>query len=131
MEGKKSPMQAIDEFVLKHIKQVLMQELNNEDSIHLYSIGECCRAFDKSAYALSLLMTDEEPVLLTVRDYPFPVMMMSVHYKDVNKLLYTQVIAKRNLDYIRLITKPIDRVAYRRWSDEFLEDINKEDGEEQ
>ena len=40
MEGVKSPMEAIDEFVMKHIKPVLIQELDNKESIHLYSIGE-------------------------------------------------------------------------------------------
>ncbi|MGM9741403.1 MAG: hypothetical protein ACI3ZP_12430 [Candidatus Cryptobacteroides sp.] len=133
MEGVKSPMQAIDEFVMKRIKPVLIQELDNKDSIHLYSIGEYWRTFDKSAYALSLILPDAESTLLTVRDYPFPVLMVSAHYEVVNRLLFTKVVAKRNPDYIHLITKPIDREAYRRWRDELLEDMedwDEEDGEE-
>ena len=121
-------MEAIDEFVMKHIKPVLIQELDNKESIHLYSIGEYWRAFDKSAYALSLILPDSEWTLLTVRDYPFPVLMVSAHYEVVNRLLFTKVVAKRNLDYIHLITKPIDREAYRRWREEFLD--NMEDWDE-
>lgn len=129
-EGKKSPMQAIDEFVLKHIKNVLIQELDNKESIHLYSIGEYWRAFDKSAYALSLILPDSEWTLLTVRDYPFPVLMVSAHYEVINRLLFTKVVAKSNPDYIHLITKPIDREAYRRWRDEILDDIEDWDEEQ-
>lgn len=122
MEGMKSPMQAIDEFVLKYIKPVLIQELDNKDNIHLYSIGEYWRAFDKSAYALSLILPDSESTLLTISDYPFLVLMVSAHYEVVNRLLFTKVVAKRNPDYIHLITKPIDREAYRRWRDEILDE---------
>lgn len=51
-----SIIKALDEFVSMHIKKVLMQELGNTDIIHLYYIGEYLRAFDKSAYALSLIL---------------------------------------------------------------------------
>lgn len=97
MEGVKSTMEAIDEFVMKHIKPVLIQELDNKESIHLYSIGEYWRAFDKSAYALSLILPDSEWTLLTVRDYPFPVLMVSTHYEVVNRLLLTKVVAQKIL----------------------------------
>ncbi|MGN1232884.1 MAG: hypothetical protein ACI4UJ_05490 [Candidatus Cryptobacteroides sp.] len=130
MEGVKSPVQAIDEFVMKRIKPVLIQELHNKDSIHLYSIGEYWRAFDKSAYALSLILPDSESTLLTVRDYPLPVLMVSAHYEAVNKLLFTKVVAKRNPDYIHFITKPIDRESYRRWRDELLDDMQDWDEED-
>lgn len=127
----KSAFQAIDEFVMKRIKPVLIHELDNKDTIHLYSIGEYWRAFDKSAYALSLLFPDKEPTMLNVRAYPFPVLMVSAHYEEINRLLFTKVVAKRNPDYIHLITKPIDREAYRRWRDEILDDMEDWDEEEE
>lgn len=131
MEGKKSPMEAIDEFVLKHIKDVLIQELDNKESVHLYSIGEYWRAFDKSAYALSLILPGSESTLLTVRDYPFPVLMVSAHYEVVNRLLFTKVVANRNPDYIHLISTPINRESYRRWRDEILDDMADWDEEDE
>lgn len=131
MTETNSSFNALNEFVSKHIKPVLIQELDNRDSIHLYSIGDYWMAFDKSAYALYLLMDDgESPTLLTLRDYPFPVMMKSIHYEVADKLLFTQVVAKWTLDYRRLVTKPIDRDAYRKWCDEYLEEFVGADGED-
>lgn len=59
--------------------------------------------------------------------------MISAHYEVVNRLLFTKVVAKRNPDYIHLVTKLIDREAYRRWCDEILDDMedwDEEDSEE-
>ncbi len=125
MSETNSNFNALNEFVSKHLKPVLIQELDNKDSIHLYSIGDYWMAFDKSAYALSLLLDDgESPTLLTLRDYPFPAMMKSIHYEITEKLLFTQVVGKRELEYIRLVSKPINREAYRKWFEYFVRDFD-------
>ena len=57
--------------------------------------------------------------------------MVSAHYEVINKLVRTKIIAKRNLDYIHLFAKPIDREAYMRWRGELLDDMKDWDEEEE
>lgn len=100
----------------KELKHILKREQLNENRINLYSVGEYWAAFDRSAYLLELYMNEEEePSVLELKEYPFPVMMHNIHYTQVEKLCYKFRIAKRDLEYLQLVVHPINDKAYNDW----------------
>lgn len=98
------------------LQNILRQEQQNENRIFLYDVGEYWVAFEKSAYLLEQLAPREEkPVVLHMKQYPFPIVMHSSHHLRVKELCRRQVFAQRGLDRLQFLTKPIEKSSYRRW----------------
>ena len=106
----------INALLEKEMQHILRQESQNENRIHLYDVGEYWVAFEKSAYLLEQLVPKEEhPIVLYMKDHPFPIVMQSSHYLRVKELCRHQVLAKREMDRLQLLTQPIEKRAYQKW----------------
>lgn len=98
------------------LQNILQQEQQNENRIFLYDVGEYWVAFEKSAYLLEQMAPKEErPVVLYMKQHPFPIVMHCSHYLRVKELCRHQVLAKRGMDRLQFLTKPIEKASYRRW----------------
>ena len=64
---------SLKQLLQSQLGTVLSRERRNEDSIHLYAVGEYWAAFDKSAYLLEgVLLQDRPPMTLCPKGSPFP-----------------------------------------------------------
>lgn len=98
------------------LKNILKQEQNNENRVNLYSVGEYWAAFEKSAYLLEQMIPDSNrPLVLYLKDYPFPVVMHNVHYEKLNSIRRNHIVAKTDMDYLQFVTHPIDGNLYKSW----------------
>ena len=84
MTETKTNFQTLNELITNHIMTILNEEMSGWNKIHLYAIGEHWVAFERSAYALSRIFRDSLPItVLNMNNYPFPVIMCSVHYSEI------------------------------------------------
>ena len=113
----------MNELITNHIMTILSEEMSGWNRIHLYAIGEHWVAFERSAYALSKKFRDSLPItVLDLKNYPFPVIMCSVHYEEIEFGRHTFSFAKKTLDYRLIKIDTINRDEYRAWHDEVVED---------
>lgn len=106
-----------------NLKKILNNELHNEDRIHLYDVGEYWVAFEKSAYLLEKINPkDEQPLVLYMKGYPFPIVMHSVYYTKVNDMCRKHPMSRRGLEYLQIMTKSIDNKQYTKWYRELVID---------
>ena len=112
-------------FLTKDLKSVLKKELHNENRVNLYGIGEYWVAFEKSAYLLKQMIQQEDaPVVLHLKEHPFPVIMYNIHYHRVDDMRRKHVMAKKSLEFLQFVTHPIDDNSYAKWYREYAIDEN-------
>lgn len=98
------------------LSAILAQEQRNENRVNLYSVGEYWAAFEKSAYLLEqMTCCGDSPMTLHVNGYPFPIVMLNVHYRRVDEMCKKHVVAKREAEFLQFLTHPIDVASYNRW----------------
>ena len=107
-----------------NLKSILKKEVHNDNRVNLYGAGEYWVAFEKSAYMLDK-MTDksDKPMVLHLQTHPFPIVMRSIHSLTVNDMCRHHIVAKKQLEYLQLMTQPTDDASYNEWYREFV--INK------
>ena len=123
MTETKTNFQTLNELITNHIMTILNEEMSGWNWIHLYAIGEHWVAFERSAYALSRIFKDSLPItVLNMKNYPFPVIMCSVHNAEIEFGHPAFSFAKKTLDYRMINIDTINREEYRAWHDEVVED---------
>ena len=106
----------INALLEKEMQHILRQESQNENRIHLYDVGEYWVAFEKSAYLLEQLVPKEEhPIVLYMKNHPFPIVMQSSHYLRVKELCRHHALAKKGMDRLQLLTQPVEKRSYQKW----------------
>ena len=99
-----------------HLQRILQEERENENRINLYDAGEYWVAFERSAYLLEQMVPKEEhPVVLYMKQYPFPIVMHSSHHLRVKELCRQHALSKRSIDRLQFTTQPLDTASYRQW----------------
>mgnify|MGYP003292695623 CR=1 FL=1 len=98
------------------LNNILKKELHNENRVNLYSVGEYWAAFEKSAYLLGQMLHDDTPpIVLYINEYPFPIVMQSLHYRTVDDMCRKHIMSRKSLEYLQFATHPTDEVAYKEW----------------
>lgn len=111
----------LNTLLTKDLKNILKKELHNENRVNLYGVGEYWVAFEKSAYLLEQMTQEEdEPVVLHIKGHPFPIMMHNIHYHRVDDMCRKHIMAKKGLEFLSFVTKPIDDNSYSKWYREYV-----------
>lgn len=106
----------LDVLLAREYKTIIERESENQNRIHLYGIGPYWAAFDKSAYLLEEMLGEcGDAVVLRLKDYPFPLMMHSVHFQTVKTLCHNVRMAKQKMDYLQLYGGSIEPNSYQAW----------------
>lgn len=114
--GANNSLAKLQTLISKQLKNILKNELSNENRVNMYGVGEYWVAFQRSAYLLEqLTRKKEDHVVLYVDDYPFPVIMQNIHYNRVNDICRKHIATKKSMEYLQFITKPIDEPSYTKW----------------
>ena len=71
----------------------------------------------------SRIFKDSLPItVLNLKNYPFPVIMCSVHYEEIEFGRHALSFAKKTLDYCLIKIDTINRDEYRAWHDDIVMD---------
>ena len=123
MTETKTNCQTLIELITNHIMTILNEEMSGWNRIHLYAIGEHWVAFERSVYALSRIFKNSLPItVLNMKNYPFPVIMCSVHNAEIEFGHPDFSFAKKTLDYRLIKIDTINRDEYRAWHDDIVMD---------
>ena len=106
----------INSLLEAHLQHILQEEQQNLNRINLYDVGEYWVAFERSAYLLEQMAPKEEkPVVLYMKQHPFPIVMHSSHHLRVKELCRQHALSKRSIDRLQFTTQPLDTASYRQW----------------
>ena len=109
-------LQRVTTLLEGRLRQILRKERDNENRVHLYGVGEYWVAFERSAYLFEQLDAKAAtPVVMHLKDYPFPIVMHAAHYTRVDALCRHHVMSRRTMEYLQLLTRPMDSGSYNRW----------------
>ena len=115
----------LNTLLTKDLKNILKKELHNENRVNLYGVGEYWVAFDKSAYLLEqMTQEDDAPMVLHIKEHPFPLIMYNIHYHMVDDICRKHIMAQKSLEFLQLVTHPIDDNSYAKWYREYAIDEN-------
>lgn len=104
------------------LKKILRQEMQNEDRIILYDVGEYFVAFEKSAYLLEQWVPREEkPMLLYMKHHPFPIVMHSSKSSRVEELCRRRSPVRRSGGCLQFLTSPLENASYVEWYRQLVE----------
>lgn len=113
----------------KSSKTIIKRENANENRVHLYGVGQYWAAFDKSAYLLEqMTRTESDATILHLKDYPFPVLMYCVRHEKVKDLCRRHMMAKQGIEYLQIMSHPIDDASYNQWYREYVLDEEQQAG---
>lgn len=105
------------------LSTILKQERHNDNKVNLYSVGEYWAAFEKSAYLLGeMLHDDTPPVVLYIKEYPFPIVMQSLPHRLVDDMCRKHPMSRKTMEFLQFATQPTDEVAYKEWYREQVSD---------
>ena len=107
---------SLKQLLQSQLGTVLSRERQNEDSIHLYAVGEYWAAFDKSAYLLEgVLLQDRPPMTLCPKDSPFPLLMYHIPAVEMTSLRKAGEVTTERRGYLSLRLHPIIPSDYHKW----------------
>ncbi len=75
-------------------------------------VGEYWHAFEESAFQLSRIFTEYETALFRHKDYPFPVVMVSIPDSDLRSYLRQHIPVCDRLDYKKLLAAEFSASEY-------------------
>ena len=122
MTETKTNFQALNELITNHIMTILNEEmsgwtgficmLSENIGLHLRDQLMPCQGYSR-------IFKDSLPItVLNLKNYPFPVIMCSVHYEEIEFGHPAFSFAKKTLDYRLIKIDTIDRDEYRAWHDD-------------
>ena len=114
-------LEQLNRLLTKELDNILKRERHNEDTVHLYSMGEYWTAFERSAYLLDQL-SSAEPLVIYLEEYPFPIVMCAAHDREVSALCRKGKSLTMNMNYRQLLSRPIDSKGYAAWYKRHIED---------
>lgn len=94
---------------------IVRKEHGNIKYIHLYSAGEYWHAFEESAFQLSLIFEEYETVLFRHKNYPFPVIMASIAYGELQTYTRQHIPVSNKPDYTKLLVSELSTADYYSW----------------
>lgn len=119
--GHNASLVSLNTLLTTRLDKILQKESHNDDRIHLYETGEYWVGFGKSAYELEQLGRDfSQTTVLRVPGHSLPIVMCSVHYKQIDDIQRKHEMASSSLNYLQFVTRPIDSRSYDKWYNKYL-----------
>lgn len=98
------------------LTEIIRQESNNENHIHLYTTGDYWAAFEQSACLLCEAFPASETTIITSHTaYPFPVVMATITDNELRTYTRKHILRKDNLEYKILSAPALSFEHYREW----------------
>ena len=126
MNGKPNvepPWMSLKRLIETRMVEILRKEQGNRKYIRLYGAGEYWHAFEESACQLSRIFTECETALFSHKDYPFPVVMVSIPDSDLRSYLRQHIPVCDRLDYKKLLAAELSAPEYRAWHEHTVKEF--------
>lgn len=94
---------------------IIRQEHNNWNCIHLYGTGEYWAAFEQSAYLLCRIFAENETSVVTHPAYPFPVVMANIPDRALKMYSRSHIFRRDEPDYKEFVAEEITPKQYQIW----------------
>lgn len=107
---------ALGKLMENHLSDILFNESANRDCIHLYRVGDCWVAFERSAFNLCRIYSKAVVNALKVFIAPFPIVLASVDDIEMPSAVGDMECTKRTLaERIYKVREPSDSKLFQKW----------------
>ncbi len=97
------------------IYEIANREIDNENRLCLYGTGGYWTAFDRSAFALSLIFPELPSFVVTPPGSSFSVVGLTVSDRALKCFMRSHSAVRQELDYMEFTVDPIPSEAYESW----------------
>ena len=126
MNGKPNvepPWMSLKRLIETRMVEILCKEQGNRKYIRLYGAGEYWHAFEESACQLSGIFTECETALFRHKDYPFPVVMVSIPDSELRTYIRQHIPVCDKPDYKKLLVAELSVSEYRAWHEHAVKEF--------
>ena len=126
MNGKPNvepPWMSLKRLIETRMVEILRKEQGNGKYIRLYGAGEYWHAFEESAFQLERLLRKGETTLLSHKNYPFPVGMVSILDSELRTYIRQHIPVCDRLDYKKLLVAELSVAEYRAWHENAVKEF--------
>ena len=126
MNGKpkvEPPWMSLNRLIETRMVEILRKEQGNGKYIRLYGAGEYWHAFEESAFQLERLLRKGETTLLSHKNYPFPVVMVSILDSELRTYIRQHIPVCDRLDYKKLLVAELSVAEYRAWHENAVKEF--------
>ncbi len=97
------------------ILDIASREQVNTSRLCLYGTGGWWTAFDRSAYALSLIFPDLDSFIVSPPGCPFSVVGLTVSERALKRYMKKNDAFRQSADYLEFMVSSFDAAAYDAW----------------
>lgn len=126
MNGKPNvepPWMSLKRLIETRMVEILCKEQGNRKYIRLYGAGEYWHAFEESAFQLERLLRKGETTLLSHKNYPFPVVMVSILDSELRTYIRQHIPVCDKPDYKKLLVAELSVSEYRAWHEHAVKEF--------
>ena len=126
MNGKPNvepPWMSLKRLIETRMVEILRKEQGNGKYIRLYGAGEYWHAFEESAFQLERLLRKGETTLLSHKNYPFPVVMVSILDSELRTYIRQHIPVCDKPDYKKLLVVELSVSEYRAWHEHAVKEF--------
>lgn len=103
--------------------EILRKEQDNKRYIRLYGTEDYWHAFEESAFQLERLFRKGETTLFRHKDYPFPVVMVSIPDSELRAYIQQHIPVCDKHDYKKLLVAEFSAAEYRAWHEHAVKEF--------
>lgn len=122
-EREISPYALLSNYLEAHHRAILQKELSNTNRILMYNVGGSWIALEHSAYQLGRLFPDADTAVFNFKDYPFPVVFVSIDEADLKHYSTRHIFRVDEPDYKEIPVPRLSPDSYNRWYRETVEEF--------
>ena len=103
--------------------EILRKEQDNKRYIRLYGTEDYWHAFEESAFQLERIFTECVTALFRDKDYPFPVVMVSIPDSELRTYIRQHIPVCDKPDYKKLLVAELSVSEYRAWHEHAVKEF--------
>ena len=104
-------------------QEILEREQFNRSTLHLYAIGACWVAFEKSAYLLSCLYEDAYPSVVRQDSSALPIVIDGLTAEELPLVTQGRNLNPADRSHLAIPISACNNAAFLKWRQELIEEV--------
>ena len=104
-------------------QEILEREQLNRSTLHLYAIGACWVAFEKSAYLLSCLYEDAYPSVVRQDSSALPIVIDGLTAEELPLVTQGRNLNPSDRSHLAIPISACNNAAFLKWRQELIEEV--------
>ena len=104
-------------------QEILEREQFNRSTLHLYAIGACWVAFEKSAYLLSCLYEDAYPSVVRQDSSASPIVIDGLTAEELPLVTQGRHLNQGDRSHLAIPISACNKAAFLKWRQELIEEV--------